>query len=270
MSNENGRRELLNDKLSLEEAETLQKKYQKVLEQEQLVKKNAYRTGIHFNGICGVDVAYKKIGNQELGVSCASLWDISQKRELEFAISVDFIGFPYKPGFLGFRECRLMAESIWNLTKSPDIIMCDGHGIIHLRQFGEAVQLGYALKIPTFGVAKNPFVGYSKWNTLKRVKGNKTAVWSENPDNCLEANNQALGFAVCLENDQKPVFISIGYDISIECAIELSLKLSGNHRQPEPLYIAHSRSKTKINNYKDLTEDIVQNMRKKIKTQKEI
>ncbi len=269
MSNERARLELLNDKLTFEEAEIIQKKYQKVLEHEQRVKKDAFGTGAQIRWICGVDVAYKKFGENELGLACASLWDINYKKEIDFGLSVDFIDFPYKPGFLGFRECRLMAESIWNLTRSPDTIMCDGHGIIHPYRFGEAAQLGYALNVPSFGVAKNPFIGYSNWKNIKRTRGSKVPVWSENPEQCPESNNQSLGFAVCLQNDLKPVFISVGHDISIETAIDLSLKLTVNHRQPEPLFAAHSRSETKIMSYRNLTKDNIQEVRKKIKEQKE-
>jgi len=147
---------------------------------------------------------------------------------------------------LGFRECKLLAKAILELPKKPNIIMCDGHGKIHPRRFGEAVHLGLALNIPTIGIAKTPFIGYSNWNTIKRVKGNKTPIWVEDPLLNSESSNEVLGYAVCLNYDLKPVFISEGYKIGIDFAIKISQITSKNHRQPEPLYMADYLSRKKI------------------------
>jgi deoxyribonuclease V len=158
----------------------------------------------------------------------------------------EIITFPYKPGFLGFRECNLMVKAIERLTESPDIIMCDGHGIIHPKRFGEAVQLGLILNIPTFGVAKNPFIGFSEWKSLKRKKENKTPIWANNPKNSMRVNNDILGYAVCLNDGMKPVFVSVGYKINLDIAVEIVLKTTKNHKQPEPLFLADYLSRNEI------------------------
>jgi len=87
------------------------------------------------------------------------------------------------------------------------------------------------------GLGKNPFIGKSDWKSLKRAKGEKTPI--------LE-NMDVLGYATCLTDNQKPVFISIGYRIEIELAIKIALYLSKEHKQPEPLYLADRISRDYI------------------------
>ena len=119
--------------------------------------------------------------------------------------------------------------------------MCDGHGFIHPRRFGEATHLGFALNLPTIGIAKNPFVGVSNWKNLEKKKGKTDPIYE---------NKDLLGYAICLTDNLKPVFISIGYEIDINLCIKIALYLTKNHRQPEPLYLAdrlsrNERSKNK-------------------------
>jgi len=105
-----------------------------------------------------------------VGVSCAVLWNLPNCKMEAHCFAEDIIKFSYKPGFLGFRECNLFTQAIGKLPESSNIIICDSHRIIHPKRFGEAVQLGLALNVPTLGVAKNPFIGYSEWKTLKEKK----------------------------------------------------------------------------------------------------
>ena len=199
----------------------------------------------------GVSEAWLDLANiyytrNEFGIACAVLWNIKQQKMKKYCFSQDQIQFPYKSGFLGFRECKLLAKAILELPERPNLVMCDGHGKIHPQRFGEAVQLGVALNIPTIGIAKNPFIGYFDRNKFKKIKGNKKPIWEKNPNLNIESSNELLGFAICLNNDSKPVFISEGYKTTIDSALKISLDTSKNHRQPEPLYLADYLSKEKI------------------------
>jgi deoxyribonuclease V len=228
--------ELLQANLTLDEAERLQEKYHHIIkDQEVKISKSLDVERIRW--IVGVDVSYYQEKLKEYGVAASVLWDLRSSKIITHTLAKDIITFPYKPGFLGFRECKVMLEAIEKLPETPDLIMCDGHGIIHPRRFGEAVQLGLILNTPTFGIAKNPFIGSSEWKVLKRIRGNKTPI--------LE-NKEVLGYAVCLNDGLKPVFISIGYKISLNVAVEIALKTSLDHRQPEPLYLADQLSRSEI------------------------
>ena len=240
--------ELLRDDYSFKQAESLQIKYQnqinkniKKTKQKQIVSNiNDIKT------VIGVDISYYTKENNEFGIACAVLWNLKQEKMEKYCFSQDIIKFPYKPGFLGFRECKLLAKAIMELQTRPNLIMCDGHGKIHPKRFGEAVHLGVALNIPTIGIAKNPFIGYSSWNEIERTKGNKLPIWAKDPIISKELSNELLGYAVCLDNELKPVFISEGYKVSIDFALEICLISSKGHKQPEPLYLADHLSKEKV------------------------
>ena len=237
--------ELLKDDYSLEQAESLQIKYLNQIrssyDKEQIVSNVD-----NIKTITGVDLSYYNKEGNEYGIACAVLWNIEQERMEKYCLSQDRIKFPYKPGFLGFRECKLLAKAVLKLPKRPNLIMCDGHGKIHPKRFGEAVQLGVALDIPTIGIAKNPFIGYSDWNEIKRIKGHKKPIWAEDPHLNIESSNELLGYVICLNNDSKPVFISEGYKTTLDFALKISLITSKGHRQPEPLYLADNLSRKKV------------------------
>ena len=237
--------ELLQTNLSLDEAERLQEKYSLILKKKN--QKSVINTKIKdIEWVVGVDISYYNKGNEEWGISCAVLWNLTNCKMENHCLAEDIIKFPYKPGFLGFRECNLLAQAINKLPETPDIIMCDGHGIIHPKRFGEAVQLGLALDVPTFGVAKNPFIGYSEWKTLKREKGKKVPVWAYDPKKATDSPQEIIGNAVCLNDNMKPIFISVGYKVTLNLAIRIALKTTKKHRQPEPLYLADNLSRRKI------------------------
>jgi deoxyinosine 3'endonuclease (endonuclease V) len=124
--------------------------------------------------------------------------------------------------------------------------MCDAHGIIHPKRFGEAVQLGMVFNIPTFGVAKKPFIGFSEWKTLERIKGSKKLIWADDPQNSMVENQELLGYAVCLNDAMNPMFISVGYKITLDVAVEIALKTTRDHKQPEPLFLADYLSRKKF------------------------
>ncbi len=237
--------ELLQIDLTLDEAERLQEKYsQKLKHQEHKILNISDIKEI--NRVAGVDVSYYNESHEEWGVACAILWNLELNEMDNQSLARGIITFPYKPGFLGFRECNLLAKAIEILPETPDIIMCDGHGKIHPKRFGEAVQLGFALNIPTIGVAKSPFIGFTDFKNFKRKKGNKIPIWALDPQLSTGISQELLGNAVCLNDGMKPVFISAGYKTTLNIAIETALKTTLNHRQPEPLYLSDKISKQLI------------------------
>ncbi|MBD3351124.1 MAG: endonuclease V, partial [Candidatus Lokiarchaeota archaeon] len=113
------------------------------------------------------------------------------------------------------------------------------HGINHPSKFGEATHIGFALDIPSIGVAKNPFYGISDYKKINRKKGEKTPI---------KKNKQTLGYAIVVTDNCKPVFTSVGYNVNLSTALKVVLRSSIDHRQPEPLFLAdhYSRAKLKI------------------------
>jgi deoxyribonuclease V len=239
--------ELLQIDLTLDEAERLQEKYSQKLKHQEHKILNILDIK-EINWVVGVDISYCNASHEEWGVACAVLWSLDEKKMKSYKISKGIVKFPYKTGFLGFRECNLIAQALEKLNPLPDIIMCDGHGVIHPKRFGEAVQLGFALDIPTIGVAKSPFVGFTDLKNFERKKGNKVPIWALDPKLSPGMSQELLGSAVCLNDDMKPVFISAGYKTTLNIAIETTLKTTISHRQPEPLYLSDKISKQCIKN----------------------
>jgi deoxyribonuclease V len=234
--------ELLQDHYTIEQAEALQITWLKEAEKEKLETINI--ANIKF--IAGVDISFPKSNDPKWGIACAVLWDYQTNKIITHEFVKGVLNFSYTPGFLGFRENKLIAQAILNLPKKPDVIMCDGHGNIHPRRFGEAMHLGLALKIPSFGVAKNPFIGNSDWKLLSRTKGEKTPVWISKVENEPQSDREILGTAICVTDNFKPVFVSIGYRMSLEIALKLALDTSINHRQPEPIFHADNLSRKEL------------------------
>jgi deoxyribonuclease V len=103
--------ELLKTGLSLEEAESIQEKYsQNLKNQEQEIAKITNIKEIKW--VVGVDVSYFNEKNEEWGVACAVLWNLHFNKMEHHSFAKGIITFPYKPGFLGFRECNLLAQAI--------------------------------------------------------------------------------------------------------------------------------------------------------------
>ena len=241
-------RELLEDDYSFEQAKAIQLKYQKLMNKSSKVKN--FTKIDQIKTIVGVDISYFNKENYEYGIACAVIWNLKQNKKEKHFFTKDRIKFPYEPGFLGFRECKLLGKTISNLPIRPDLIMCDGHGKAHPRRLGEATQLGLALSIPSIGIAKKPFIGYSDWQKIERNKGNKTPIWELDPKRAsISQSNELLGYAICLNKGLKPVFISVGYKIILDVALEVSLKTIKEHRQPEPLYLADFFSRKERNKY---------------------
>ena len=228
-------RELLRDDIDFDTAKKIQEKYQHL-------SVNMWQNHIDLKKenckiVVGTDVHYYKKGVKEFGIACAVFWDVDKEEIIDCSFSEMEIKFPYKAGYLGFREAKIISQAIKYSKIKADLLMCDGHGIIHPRNFGEAVHLGLTLNISSLGIAKNPFIGFSNWKNLKKIKGSKTPIWFSDPK-VQPSNNRILGYAICLANSKKPVFLSIGFKISLEDAIEIALKTSIDHKQPEPLFFA--------------------------------
>ena len=235
--------ELLRNDISLQEAFRIQDDSLKSLKQETAASSRVERIEqVRF--VAGLDVSYASLKHGEKGFACALLWDLAEGAPKAKGLSTGPVRFPYKPSLLGFRECRLLAKAIKNLPRKPDVIMCDGHGCIHPKRFGEAVQLGMALNIPSMGVAKNPFIGYGRWETMKRTKGNAEPVWAKDPNEVSRESNELLGYSVSLNDAMKPVFVSAGFRLSLDLALALALAAARDHRIPEPIYLADKLSRS--------------------------
>ncbi len=136
--------------------------------------------------------------------------------------------FPYVPGLFAFREAPAVLKALAELSPSPDLILCDGHGLAHPRRCGLACHVGVLADIPTIGVAKTKLVGSHE--TVPAQKG----TWVP-----LTDAGECVGAVVRTREAVKPVFVSVGHKVDLHSAVRHVLCCTGRYRLPEPLRWAH-------------------------------
>jgi deoxyribonuclease V len=183
--------------------------------------------------IAGLDVSYEA-GTRRAAASAAVL-DMATLEVKESAVVHGEASFPYVPGLLAFREVPLLLEALGRLRRGPEVLVCDGYGVAHPRRFGLACHIGVLTGLPTFGVAKTPFVG--EFSGLGFERGESSS---------LVERGEVLGRAVRTRTGVKPVFVSVGHRISLDEATCLTLCLSRRYRIPEPIRIADALSREAV------------------------
>lgn len=175
---------------------------------------------------------------------------------------------PYVPQYLSFREAPHLI-SLWRrlelehpeIATETGLILVDGNGVLHPRQFGLASHIGVSLDMPTIGVAK----------TLLRVTGLpsekeiRTRLASECPnagdyiplmgrpeppggDSDIGTNRLVcLGAAVRATSDScRPIYVSIGHRMTISEAVKFVTRCC-LCRIPEPIRQADLHSRDIVN-----------------------
>jgi deoxyribonuclease V len=136
--------------------------------------------------------------------------------------------FPYIPGFLSFRETPAILEAFSRLTRKPDLLMVDGHGLAHPRSFGIASHLGVLLDVPAIGVAKSVLVGV--------VEEPETERGSVAP---LTLRGRRIATVLRTRTGIAPVYVSIGHRVGLRSAVRWALRTGTGYRIPEPTRRAH-------------------------------
>lgn len=172
--------------------------------------------------IAGVDAAFSKDGNKVIGVAC--LYKYPEIIIIEDSFAIAEASFPYMPGFLSFREGEAIIEATKGLKTRPDLILFDGQGIAHPIGIGIATHIGILLDIPSIGCAKSRLVGEYK------EPGQNRGEWSP-----LRYNSKLIGAVLRTKDDVRPLFVSPGHMIDLECSIRIVLECIIKYRIPEPL-----------------------------------
>ena len=133
----------------------MKKDYTKILElQNELSKKVITHDDLinnNISNVCGIDVSYK-----DLNAFCSAV--VVNKNTLEVIESVNeksTVNYPYIPGLFMLIEGKPLLRIIRLLKNQFDVLIIDGHGILHPRKCGLASYVGITIDKPTIGVAKN-------------------------------------------------------------------------------------------------------------------
>lgn len=173
----------------------------------------------------GVDVAY----TQKLSISVAIVLDYKSLSIIESKATCTETVIPYVPTLLAFREIHPTISAIQKLRLQPDVILVDGHGVMHPHRFGLASHLGVLLSRSTIGIAKNPLIG--------KVGRHNEAGWAPIID-----DGEVIGVELVTRKGSKPVYLSIGHMTSLSRAIEIVKNCTSSYRIPEPLRLAHIKT----------------------------
>jgi deoxyribonuclease V len=178
------------------------------------------------NTVAGIDVGFEDRGRitraAVVVLAFPGLEPVAQ------AISRSPTRFPYIPGYLSFRELPAVLEALDRLAGLPDLMLCDAQGLAHPRRFGLACHLGVLTGIPCIGVAKSRLVG--RHDEVPPDKGQ----WVP-----LRDQEETIGAVLRTRTGVRPVYVSIGHRVSLETAIEYTLRCTTRYRLPETTRHAH-------------------------------
>ncbi|GAA0365995.1 endonuclease V [Micromonospora gifhornensis] len=170
--------------------------------------------------VAGVDVSYDKTSPRI--TAAAVMMNVTTGEEVEAAVVHGEVSFPYVPGLLALREVPILLAALGRLVHRPEAVVCDGYGIAHPRRFSLACHLGVVTRLPTFGVAKTPFV--ATYDEPGPRRGDRSSLCD---------GDDVLGQVLRTQDDVKPVFVSVGHRTSLDQAASLTLDLSPRYRLPE-------------------------------------
>lgn len=176
--------------------------------------------------IAGVDVGFESDG--KITRAAIAVLEFPGLTPVEEAVARVPTHFPYIPGLLSFREIPAILQAFDQLTRKPEMLLCDGQGYAHPRRFGLACHLGLLLDIPAIGVAKSRLIG--EHETLPAEKG----AWVP-----LTDKGEMIGAVLRTRTGVNPLYISIGHRVSLHSAIDYVLAATTRFKLPETTRAAH-------------------------------
>lgn len=195
-------------------------------EQRNLRRRVRFRDGFRrVRSVAGVDLAYA----DGFAIAAAVVCTYPDGKPIETSSVREAVRFPYIPGYLAYREAPAITECVETLDARPDILLIDGHGVLHPARFGLACLVGLQLRLPTIGCAKSPLVGH-----LTRTPASRRSA-------PIVVDHRILGRALRPGSSRRLVYVSVGHRVSLKSAVRIVRALCRSSI-PEPLRLAHLRA----------------------------
>ncbi len=176
--------------------------------------------------VAGCDISFDK--GSDIVYAGIVVLELPRLVEIAHTTATTEVKFPYIPGLLSFRESPPLLEAWEKLPLEPDVVMIDGQGYAHPRRFGIASHFGLLVDLPTIGCAKTLLIG-----TFEEPD---SRAGSYSP---LMDREEVVGAALRTRDGVSPVFVSVGYKVDLESAIEVVMRCTKEYRIPEPTRQAH-------------------------------
>ncbi len=135
--------------------------------------------------------------------------------------------FPYVPGLLSFREAPVLLDCFRAVRSPVRAVIVDGAGAAHPRGFGLACHVGYALGLPTAGCAKSLLCG--EHGPVPEERGGRTPITHR---------GRRVGQVVRTRTRVRPVYVSVGWGLTLAAAARLVEASTTRYRLPEPTRLA--------------------------------
>lgn len=150
-------------------------------------------------------------------------------------VSVEGVaGGAYVSGLLALREGPLLEEAVAALgSHRPEVLMVNATGRDHPRRAGLALQLGWALDLPTIGVTHRPLLA------LGDQPANETAARTP-----LWIDREQVGCWLRTKAGARPLAVSPGWRTDLDVGLEVVMGAVGRFRTPEPLREARRLART--------------------------
>lgn len=172
--------------------------------------------------VAGVDVSYA-----DRARGAVVVLRYPEMEVVEQATAVRDDAFPYVPGLLSFREVPVALDALARLRVAPDVLICDGQGYAHPRRFGLACHLGLVTGIASVGCAKTWLIG--AYSQPREELGDRSP---------LLADDEIIGMALRSRSHTRPLYVSAGYRMTLEQAVEVVMRSLRGYRLPEPIRAA--------------------------------
>lgn len=171
--------------------------------------------------IGGADVGFEQGG--EVTRAAMVLLRYPSLELIEYQIARIPTTLPYIPGFLSFREYPALMAAWEQLSRKPDLLFVDGHGISHPRRLGVASHFGLLVDVPTIGVAKKRLCG--RFEPLSDEPGARSA---------LIDKGEKLAWVWRSKVRCNPLYVSTGHRVSQDTALAWVERCVKGYRLPEP------------------------------------
>lgn len=176
--------------------------------------------------VAGLDVGFEDGGKTTR--AAAVLLDTDTLELVEQHVARTPTSMPYIPGLLSFRELPALLEAFGMLSKAPDLVFVDGHGIAHPRRLGIAAHFGVATGMPSIGVAKKILSGTTS-TQLHEMRGAFVP---------LRDGREQIGWVLRSKPGCLPLVVSPGHRVAMASAAELVMRFVTSYRLPEPTRLA--------------------------------
>ncbi len=171
--------------------------------------------------VAGADIAFDP--ETQIAFAGVLVYRFPELEEVERCWARRPLRFPYVPGLLSFREIPVLRAAFARLRSEPDLLLIDGHGRAHPRQFGIACHTGVLFDKPTIGCAKSLLVG-------EHEKPGEQA-GSTAP---LFFRGERVGVVLRTRERVRPIYVTVGHRVTLPSAVRIVKKCLDGFRIPKP------------------------------------